>query len=117
MASKNPIKEKLKKLSPALYSMYGHIKDASIRKQILTNQRAFVEKEYYKHMGRKLDLSKPFESMTYTEKIQWAKFNLTESVYTTCADKVKVRDWIKENYSSDEMKRLLEIYSFEVSGC
>lgn len=57
-----------------------------------------IEDELYLKMiypiftGNKLDLENP---KTYNEKIQWLKINDRKEFYTNCADKLKVKDFIK----------------------
>lgn len=74
------------------------IKNTSIfknyrKRQIETNLNHFLSKTYKKVVGRELNLENP---QTYTEKIQWKKIFDHNPLYTKCADKISVRDYVAE---------------------
>lgn len=52
----------------------------------------FTAKYYHKQFGTKLNLKKP---ESFNEKIQWLKLNYRIPLYTKCADKLAVRNYIK----------------------
>ncbi|MCD8425793.1 glycosyl transferase [Tenacibaculum dicentrarchi] len=53
----------------------------------------FLKVQYYRKFKKSLNLKNP---KTFNEKIQWLKLNDRTSLHTLCADKLKVRDYIKE---------------------
>ncbi|HPP10815.1 MAG TPA: ATP-grasp fold amidoligase family protein [Defluviitoga tunisiensis] len=53
----------------------------------------FIKMKYKKLLDRDLDLKNP---KLFTEKIQWLKLNDRKDIYTKCADKYLVRNYIKE---------------------
>lgn len=53
----------------------------------------FLKVQYYRKFKKSLNLKNP---KTFNEKIQWLKLNDRTPLHTLCADKLKVRDYIKE---------------------
>lgn len=66
-------------------------------KLVLTNliwsDRIFVSRKYQKKVGVKLDFKNP---QTFSSKIQWLKLNDKNPMYTKCADKYRVREYVEE---------------------
>jgi len=57
-------------------------------------------KLYYRHrMGRRLRLRRP---VLFTEKLQWLKLYDRRPVYAVMADKLRVRDWIKQTFEGGQ---------------
>jgi len=67
-------------------------------KYSLFNDKYLVSKKFGKIFGYKLNLDNP---QTLNEKMQWLKLYDRKDFYTICADKYAVRDFLKENFSSD----------------
>lgn len=59
--------------------------------------KVYIKIKYKKILGTKLNLSNP---QRFTEKIQWLKLNDRRNIYTICADKYLVRDYVKEKIGS-----------------
>lgn len=57
------------------------------------NHKKLIEKKYKKHFKKKLNLIEP---KTFNEKIQWLKLYWRDDKAIICADKYKVREFIKE---------------------
>ena len=74
------------------------IKKPETRQKILSlfnfiPDKQMVKLQYRIKTGRKLDLKPP---VRYTEKIQWYKLYYREELMWRCADKLSMRDYIKE---------------------
>ena len=59
----------------------------------LISDKADAKKKFKKTFGYKLNLENP---QTFNEKIQWLKLNYRTDLHTLCADKLAVRDYVKE---------------------
>jgi hypothetical protein len=59
----------------------------------MLSDKTFIKRQFKKTFGYELNLKHP---KTFTEKIQWLKLNDRTSLQTLCADKLSVRDYIKE---------------------
>lgn len=57
------------------------------------NPEANLKILYYLKTGRKLNLKKP---KTYSEKLQWMKLYYKNKLLPICADKYKVRQYVKQ---------------------
>lgn len=75
----------------------------------LTEKEArFILRHQFKHMmGRSLNLDNP---QTFNEKIQWMKLYCRDPRMTLCADKYKVRDYIKQQIGEKYLTPLLGVY-------
>lgn len=63
---------------------------------------------FYRILGYKLDLKNP---KTFNEKIQWIKLKDHNPLYTFCADKYKVREFVKEKIGVEYLINLIKVYS------
>ena len=59
-------------------------------------------------LGYRLDLQNP---KTFNEKIQWIKLKDKNPLYTLCADKYKVRDFVKARIGSVYLIKLIAVYN------
>mgnify|MGYP000555659891 FL=1 len=59
-------------------------------------------------LGYRLDLQNP---KTFNEKIQWIKLKDKNPLYTLCADKYKVRDFVKARIGSGYLIKLIAVYN------
>jgi len=62
------------------------------------NDETFLKQNFKKRFGRSLDLNNP---KTLNEKINWLKLNDRTALHTSCADKFKVRDYVKAQIGED----------------
>lgn len=69
--------------------------------------REMLYLQYFIKMHRWLDLKKPIR---YTEKIQWYKTNYRDIKMQICADKYKVREYIKSKNLDRILNDLYEVY-------
>ncbi|WP_370407937.1 ATP-grasp fold amidoligase family protein [Tenacibaculum dicentrarchi] len=79
------------------------------------DEKKFIENNFYINHGYKLNLKDP---KTLNEKIQWLKLYDRTPLHTQCADKIEVRDVIKEKlgeeylipmiYQTDDINKLKE---------
>lgn len=88
-------------------TMYDKI--YSKRFQGLTDEEArlIIEMQFERQCGCKLDLDNP---QSFNEKIQWLKLYYRDPLMTKCADKVGVREYVKEKIGEQYLVPLLGIY-------
>lgn len=85
----------------------------SVRDSILSNflcvisDETFLKIAYKIKIGKTLNINNP---LTYTEKLQWSKINIRKSLYTQCADKYAVREYVKKTIGSDFLIPILGVY-------
>lgn len=75
----------------------------SIKSNRLSDQE-FIQKKYQHLLGTKCNLDNP---KTFTEKIQWLKLHDRRDIYTQCADKYAVREYIKKKIGPQYLIPLL----------
>ena len=94
-----------KKMSKALMfdKIYAKRFDGLNRKEI----RFILEQQFKKMVGYKLNIGNP---RTYNEKIQWIKYYHHNPLMTICADKVAVRDYIKEKVGEEYLVPAIGVY-------
>ncbi len=105
------IKEKLKKYYyrskyryyflylPRKFSEYIY----SIKMNKLSDEE-FIQLKYRNYFSKNADLIHP---KSFTEKIQWLKLNDRRELYTQCADKYLVREYVKKKIGSEYLIPLL----------
>lgn len=88
---------------------FDHIKKQHWKKRFL--QRFFlkktIEKEFYKRKKYHLNLQNP---ITISEKIQWMKYYVRDSMITQCVDKYKVRKYVSQILGNQFLIPLLGVY-------
>lgn len=64
---------------------------------------------YYRRIGKKINLKNP---TSFNEKIQWLKLNVfsKERIYSECADKYKVREYVKKCGCEEILIDLIGVY-------
>ena len=67
-----------------------------------------LEFQFKYKVGYKLNLDNP---KTFNEKIQWLKFYYRDPLMTKCADKVEVRNYIKDTVGEQYLVPCLGIYN------
>tara|TARA_X000000950_G_scaffold91466_2_gene115153 strand:+ start:8993 stop:9916 length:924 start_codon:yes stop_codon:yes gene_type:complete len=81
--------------SNSLYEMIKRL--FHFLKLFLTNliwsDRIYISRKYLQKVGVKLNLKNP---KTFTSKIQWLKLNDKNPIYSKCADKYLVRDFVEK---------------------
>ena len=68
------------------------------------NDEEYIRKPFKKHLGYEIDLDNP---KTLNEKIQWLKLFDRRDIHTLCADKISVREYIKNKVGSKYLIPLL----------
>ena len=66
--------------------------------QIETDPATYLRRTYRKVVGRDLNLENP---QLYTEKVQWRKLYDHNPLYTKCADKIAVREYVAEKLGTN----------------
>ena len=64
---------------------------------------------YKRRMGKNIDLDNP---KTFNEKVQWLKLNVypKEQIYSDCADKYLVREYVKKCGLEETLNELIGVY-------
>lgn len=70
----------------------------------IVSDKRYILSQYKSVFGVDLNLKDP---KTFTEKIQWLKLNDRNHLYTVCADKFKVRDFVKARIGDEYLIPLL----------
>ncbi len=78
------------------------------RSLFFLSDEAFIRLIYRLRMGKKLNLDKP---VTFNEKLQWLKLNDHNPLYTKIADKLGVRDYVREKVGKEHVVPVLAAYS------
>ncbi len=78
------------------------------RSLFFLSDEAFIRLIYRLRMGKKLNLDKP---VTFNEKLQWLKLNDHNPLYTKIADKLGVRDYVREKVGKEHVVPVLAVYS------
>ena len=69
------------------------VKIINFYKYYVLSEKQLLQKEFKRLLGYSLNLENP---KTLNEKLQWLKLHQRKEVFTLCADKIKVRNYIKE---------------------
>ena len=84
-----------------------HDIQGKILPKFISDEKAI--KKYYKSgTGKTLDLENP---LTFCEKLNWYKLNDRNPLMTKCADKVGVREYVKENGYENCLNEIYGVYS------
>jgi len=78
-------------LPQKIWSKYRVLRDNS------TDDEELIKRKYREFLSKDVSLENP---KLFTEKIQWLKLNDRRDIYTQCADKYSVRDYIEEKIGS-----------------
>ncbi len=88
-------------------SKYRKIYEKRFKGLTEAEQRYILEQQFIRNTGYPLNLDNP---QTFNEKIQWLKLYDHNPLMTICADKVAVRDYIKEKIGEEYLVPALGIY-------
>ena len=88
-------------------SQYRKIYEKRFKGLSEAEQRYILEQQFIQNTGYPLNLDNP---QTFNEKIQWLKLYDHNPLMTICADKVAVRDYIKEKIGEEYLVPALGIY-------
>ena len=69
------------------------------------NKEKYIQKNFKKNLGYEIDFSK--EPVTFNQKIQLRKMYDNNSLYSICADKYRVREYVKEKIGEEYLIPLL----------
>jgi len=67
----------------------------------------YLKWQYKRELGKELNLVSP---VSFNEKLQWLKLNWKDEISTICADKYKVRDYVKDRIGDHTLTRLYGVY-------
>ena len=88
------MKELIKKRMPRLFKYLHEVRELYYKFLVFISPRLFI-KVWYKHcFGERINLKSP-EGIC--EKINWMKLYSDMSLWTLCADKVAVRQYVKQH--------------------
>jgi len=73
----------------------------------ILDDKYFLEYQFFKFMGYKLDFKNP---KSFHEKLQWIKLYYRNPLYTKLADKFGVRSYVEEKVGSSILTNLFGVY-------
>lgn len=73
----------------------------------LEPDKKYLERRYKRLMGKELNLSPP---ITYNEKLNWIKLYDHNPLYTKLADKLEVRNYVKDRIGEDYLVPILGVW-------
>jgi len=71
---------------------------------LIYSDEDYVKKGFKQNLGYELNLDNP---QTFNEKLQWLKLNVQTELHTICADKLAVREYIKEQIGEEYLIPLI----------
>lgn len=74
---------------------------------LFVSDEAYARKRYKRKFGKELDLENP---KTFMEKMQWLKLYDQKPIQTICADKIAVRDYVKEKIGESYLTSMEGIF-------
>lgn len=83
--------------------LYQYIKELFLRFKVYLFPEMEVNRCYFKSYGKKCNLKKP---QNLVEKIYWMELHGDTSLWTLCADKYRVREYVNEKGLIDYMPKL-----------
>ncbi len=107
------MKKKLKKLLISIIGeknfcyFYLKVRELYLKTFLSTDKtkEKYIQKKLKKYTGHDIDFSK--EPQTFNEKIQFRKIYDNNSLYSICADKYRVREYVKEKIGEEYLIPLL----------
>lgn len=69
------------------------------------NKEKYIKKQFKENLGYKIDFSK--EPITFNQKIQFRKIYDNNSLYSICADKYRVREYVKNKIGEEYLIPIL----------
>lgn len=106
---KELIKNILKKLGLFQTIRFYYIKYGEIKMRILYSsdkaKEKYIQKKFKENIGYEIDFNK--EPQTFNEKIQFRKLYDKNPLYSICADKYRVREYVKEKIGEEYLIPLL----------
>lgn len=93
-----------------LKKMYIKFNNVLNKTLICINPILYSKRVYRKTFGKKLNLKNPVE---FNEKLMWLKFNTyyNNDLITQCADKYRVRDYVKKCGCEEILNDLIGVYN------
>lgn len=85
------------------FYLYRYLAYKKHKRNVLKDPKAEANRFYYPFFGKKIDWETP---RNLIEKIYWLQFNTDTSLWTKCADKYLVRDYIKKCGYGDHLPQL-----------
>lgn len=98
------IKKKLKNYI-FIYNLFIKIREFWY-KNFISDEKC-IKKRFKKRMGREVNLENPVK---YNDKLQWLKLNWRDPVATKCADKYKVREFVKNKIGKKYLNKIYGVY-------
>ena len=83
-----------------------HVLECFIMPRLISDERC-IRRYYKKYSGKEPDLKNP---VTFSEKLNWYKLNHRSGLMEKCADKVEVRDYVKEKGYGDTLNDIIGVY-------
>lgn len=90
-------------------SLYSQIYEKRFRDDLsLNDKKYFLQAQFEHNVGYPLNIDNP---KTFNEKLQWLKLFYQNPLMTVCADKIAVRNYIKEQLGDEYLVPVLGIYN------
>lgn len=103
------MKEQLKKIIYLFGIWYQVLKLKEIYMKVFissnNSKERYIKKQFRKSTGKEIDFNK--EPKTFNEKIQFRKIYDNNPLYSICADKYRVREYVKEKIGEEYLIPLL----------
>src|SRR5699024_128742 len=99
------IYKKLKQSYSLIY-LYDFFKE--IYYKYFISDEKLIKKRFRKRLGREVNLKNPKK---FNDKLQWLKLYWRDPLATKCADKYKVREYIKEKIGEKYLNELIAVYN------
>src|SRR5699024_11042276 len=99
------IYKKLKQSDSLIY-LYDFFKE--IYYKYFISDEKLIKKRFRKRLGREVNLKNPKK---FNDKLQWLKLYWRDPLATKCADKYKVREYIKEKIGEKDLNELIAVYN------
>jgi len=100
---KQIIKSIIKKI-PSLYNFIVFQRKKLISK---TEKKQYILKRWRESFHEELNIENP---KTYNEKLQWGKIYSNNNLAKKCADKLLVREYVKEKIGNNYLNDLIKVY-------
>lgn len=90
-----------------IYIYYAFFEYECVKNADLIEYEEIIKEQYKYYLGKELQLEK---QETYNEIINWEKLNVSSPIRTELADKVKVRNWVKNKIGDEYLNKIYGVW-------
>lgn len=87
--------------------LFRTILSARNKISVLVPDKTYISRQYRLKTGKVLNLNHP---VTFNEKLQWLKLNWRKNIFTACADKYEVRNYVETRVGKGILNELHGVY-------